>query len=158
MITIIRKYNCYQPINDHSCNVEPIITFLKKLWKCCVISFGTRKFHDKLISIGASTCLAAASISSSKEPFLVVLNSTFNQFLLLTLGSFMINWWALACLAAASISSSVEPSLPYRMFSLTVVLKSTGSWPTRPIWARSHCTDSSRTSLLSTDTCRKASL
>mmetsp|Transcript_7444 Transcript_7444/g.11237 ORF Transcript_7444/g.11237 Transcript_7444/m.11237 type:complete len:144 (+) Transcript_7444:293-724(+) len=47
---------------------------------------------------------------------------------------------AFAALAAATTSASLAPGLPYRMFSLMVPVKSTGSWPTYPIWYRSHCT------------------
>ena len=58
----------------------------------------------------------------------------------------VMNVCAFAIRAAASTSSSDAPGLPYAMFSLTVPMNSTGSWPTRPSRERSQRRLSSLTS------------
>uniref|UniRef100_J3L364 Uncharacterized protein n=1 Tax=Oryza brachyantha TaxID=4533 RepID=J3L364_ORYBR len=52
----------------------------------------------------------------------------------LTLGNLSMKFAAFASLAALLISSSVASSLPYVMLSLMEVIKSRGSWLTRPIF------------------------
>ena len=59
---------------------------------------------------------------------------------------------AFAEAAAASISLSEAPALPIAMFSLMLVAKSVGSWPTSPTWSLYHASESVRRSLPSTHT------
>ena len=57
---------------------------------------------------------------------------------------------AFASFAARSTSARLAPARPWAMLSAMVPLKSTGSWATRPIFARSAATSQVRASTPST--------